>query len=107
MKRSSTTEITRRNDISRDIIAAFAAVMPTLAGVWQLIDTTLADVPTVLADLRGARAELETVRLDRANVLAAIRATLAADAEGEADALGYLRDELGSTDAPADTRRRA
>ena len=105
MNRSSSTEITTRNDISRDIVAGFAAVMPTLAGVWRLIDTALADMPAVLADLRRARSELEAVRLDRANLLAAIRAALAADAEGEPDALGYLRDELGSTDAPAGTRR--
>jgi hypothetical protein len=59
----------------------------------------------MLADLRRARAELEAVRLDRANLLAAIRATLAAHGEGEPDALGYLRDELDSTDAPATTRR--
>ena len=101
------TEITRRNDVSRDIIAGFAAVTPTLAGVWQLIDAALADLPAVLADLQRARAELEAVRLDRANLLAAIRATLTADAEGEHDALGYLRDELDSTGAPAETRRHA
>jgi hypothetical protein len=47
------------------------------------------------------------VRLDRANLLAAIRATLAADAEGEPDPLGYLRDELDTTGAPAATRRRS
>ena len=87
-------EITTRNDIARDIIAGFAAVTPTLAGVWRLVDRALADVPAVLAELGRARAELEAVRLDRANLLAAIRATLAADAEGEADPLGYLRDEL-------------
>ena len=62
--------------------------------------------PPSLADLGRARAELEAVRLDRANLLAAIRATLAADAEGESDPLGYLRDELDSPDAPAATRRR-
>jgi hypothetical protein len=107
MNRSSSTEITTRNDISRDIIAGFAAVMPTLASVWRLIDTALADMPAVLADLRRARSELEAVRLDRANLLAAIRATLAADAEGEPDVLGYLRDELETADAPADTRRQA
>jgi hypothetical protein len=105
MNRSSATEITTRNDISRDIIAGFAAVMPTLAGVWRLIDTALADMPAVFADLRRGRAELEAVRLDRANLLAAIRAALAADAEGEPDALGYLRDELGYADAPASSRR--
>ena len=106
MNATSAAEITTRNDIARHIIAGFAAVTPTLTGVWRLIDTALADLPAVLADLGRARAELEAVRLDRANLLAAIRATLAADAEGECDPLGYLRDELGATDAPATTRRR-
>jgi hypothetical protein len=100
-------EITTRNDLARDIVAGFAAVMPMLAGVWRLIDTALADLPAVLADLGRTRAELEAVRLDRANLLAAIRATLAADGDGEPDPFGYLRDELGSTEAPADTRRRS
>jgi hypothetical protein len=93
-------EITTRNDIARDIIAGFAAVTPALTGVWRLIDTTL-------ADLGRTRAELEAVRLDRANLLAAIRAALAADAEGEPDPLGYLRDELDSLGAPTATRRRS
>jgi len=106
MNAASPAEITTRNDIARDIIAGFAAVTPTLAGVFRLIDTALADLPAGLADLSRARAELEAARLDRANLLAAIRATLAADAEGEPDPLGYLRDELGSADAPATTRRR-
>jgi hypothetical protein len=107
MNGNRTDEVTTRNDIARDIIAGFAAVMPTLAGVFRLIDTALADLPAMLADFGRTQAELEAVRLDRANLLAAIRATLAADAEGECDPLGYLRDELGSTDAPATTRRRA
>ena len=107
MNRQTPNEITTRNDIARDIIAGFAAVTPTLAGVFRLIDTALADLPAVLADLGRARAELQAVRVDRANLLAAIRATLAADAEGEPDALGYLRDELDSAGTPASTRRRA
>jgi hypothetical protein len=105
MNRSGTSGITTRNDIARDIIAGFAAVTPTLTGVWRLLDQALADLPVLLADHGQIRAELEAVRLDRANLLAAIRATVAADAEGEADPLGYLRDELDCTDAPADTRR--
>jgi hypothetical protein len=100
-------DITTRNDIARDLIAGFAAVTPALTGAWRLIDSALADLPAVLADLGRVRAELEAVRLDRANLLAAIRATLAADAEDEPDPLGHLRDELGSTNAPASTRRRA
>ena len=107
MSLSNHSEITVRNDIARDIIAGFAAVTPTLTGVFGLIDTALADLPAALADLGRARAELEAVRLDRANLLAAIRATLAANAEGEPDPLGYLRDELDATGAPAATRRRA
>jgi hypothetical protein len=107
MNTRTANEITTRNDIARDIIAGFAAVTPTLAGVFRLIDTALADLPAVLAELGRARAELQAVRLDRANLLAAIRATLAADAEGEPDPLGYLRDELGSTGTPTSTRRRA
>lgn len=99
-------EITTRNDVARDIIAGFAAVTPTLAGVFRLIDNALADLPAALADLGRVRSELEAVRLDRANLLAAICATLAADTEGEPDALGYLRDELDAASAPACSRRR-
>jgi hypothetical protein len=99
-------ETTLRNDIARDIIAGFAAVTPTLAGAWRLIDAALADLPAALTELGRNRAELEAVRLDRANLLAAIRATLAADADGDADPLGYLRDELDSPEPPASTRRR-
>ena len=101
------TAMTIRNDISRDIIAGFAAVTPTLAGAWRLIDAALADLPAMRAELGRAHAELEAVRLDRANLLAAIRATLAADVEGELDPLGYLNDELESPEASADTRRRS
>jgi hypothetical protein len=107
MNDNGSADITTRSDVSRDIIAGFAAVTPTLAGVWRLIDTALADLTAVLADLGRTRTELKAVRLDRANLLAAIRATLAADAEGEPDPLGYLRDELDSTDSPAATRRRS
>jgi hypothetical protein len=107
MNLNSPADITSRNDIARDIIAGFAAVTPHLAGIWRILDQALADLPGVLADLGRTRAELGTVRLDRANLLAAIRATIAAEAEGECDPLGYLCDELDSTDSPARTRRQA
>lgn len=107
MSANSPIGVTIRNDIARDIIAGFAAVTPHLVGIWRILDQALADLPAVLADLGRARTELEAVRLDRANLQAAIRATLSADAEGEPDPLGYLRDELGSIEAPATTRRRA
>jgi hypothetical protein len=106
MNRKGFREITTRNDIARDIIAGFAAVTPALTGVWRLLDAALADRPALLADLGRTRAELEAVRLDRANLLAAIRATLAADGEGERDPLGYLRDELDVPSLPAAVTRR-
>jgi hypothetical protein len=99
-------KVTTRNDVARDIVTGFAAVTPTLTGVWRFVDRALADVPALVAEVRRVRAELEAVRLNRANLLAAIRATLAADAEGESDPLGYLRDELDAPDTPARTRGR-
>jgi hypothetical protein len=100
-------EVTNRNDIARDLIAGLAAVTPNLAGVWRCVDRALADIPATLAELERVRRDLDAVRLDRANLLAAIRATLAAYDEGEDDPLGYLRAELGSPGTAAASRRRA
>jgi hypothetical protein len=100
-------EVTSRNDIARDLIAGFAAVTPNLAGVWRYVDCALADVPATLAELGRVQGELEAVRLDRSNLLAAIRATLGAHDEGEDDPLGYLRAELDSPGTPAANRRLA
>lgn len=94
MTSNSYAGITTRNDIARDIIAGFASAAPTLAGVFGFIGSALADVPAVLAELQRTRAELEAARLDRANLLAAMRATIGAHADGEPDPLYYLRDEL-------------
>jgi hypothetical protein len=94
MSAETLQRITARNDAARDIIAGFASVTPALRGVFQFVDSALADVPGVLAELRRVRAELEAARLDRANLLAAMRATIAAHADGERDPLYYLRDEL-------------
>jgi hypothetical protein len=91
---SGFAEVTTRNDIAREIVAGFAAVTPARAGTWQYIDRALADVPAALAKLGRVRADLAAVRLDRANLLAAMRATVAAHADGEPDPLYYLRDEL-------------
>lgn len=88
--------VTIRNDTARDIISGFAAATLAMAGAWRLVDSALADAPAALAALGRVRAELQAVRLDQANLLAAIRATLAACADGEDDALWYLRDELNA-----------
>ncbi len=107
MNDNSTRKVTTRNDIARDIIAGFAAATPALAGAWQLIDTALADIPAALAELSRVGAELEAVRLDRANLLAAVRATFSAWADGEDNPLWYLRDELDARQMPSQRHGRA
>ena len=44
--------------------------------------------------------ELTDTRLESANRLAAMRAALAAESDGEANPLEYLRDEIGDYPAP-------
>ena len=66
-----------RNDEARRMLAGFAAATPVLSPLWQ--------------------------QVDRAHLIAAIRAALAADAAGEADPLYYLRDELDEQQVLAGT----
>ncbi|GAB3958057.1 hypothetical protein GCM10029978_002070 [Actinoallomurus acanthiterrae] len=80
-------EVSTRNDTARQIVAGFSDALPTLARYWQTIDTALSDITELVGTLKR-------IRLDHANLLAAARATLSAYADGEADHLAYLRDEL-------------
>jgi hypothetical protein len=83
-----------RNDHARRVIAGFASALPAAFELWEQVDRALADVPALGAVIARLSAELAATRMDRANLLAAMRATLAANADGEADPLYYLRDEL-------------
>jgi hypothetical protein len=80
--------------------------MPTLADMWRYVQDALNDTVALSAQITRLSAEVEHARLDRANLRAAIRATLAAHADGEADPLWYLRDELDTPENPADAARR-
>jgi predicted DNA-binding ribbon-helix-helix protein len=100
-------QITARNQTARHMIAGFAAEMPVLADFWRHLDTALADNLTLSAEVARLTAELAAIRLDRANLLAAIRAAIAAHAEGEPDPLYYLRDELNARQMPAQCHGRA
>ena len=92
-------EIYARNDHARRVIAGFASAMPTASEMWEQVDAALADVPALGAVIGRLTAELVGTRMDRANLLAAMRATVAAHADGEADPLYYLRDELNTHQA--------
>jgi hypothetical protein len=94
-------EIRTRNEHARRILAGFTSAMPAIADIWQYLATAIDDTVTLAAEITRLSDELRKTRLDRANLLAAIRATLAAHADGEPDPLAYLRDEL---DAPQTLR---
>ncbi len=87
-------EITTTNRTARELIAELSVQNPTQIGIWQTIETALSDVRALVQEVAELRTQLAMVRLDRANLAAAARATIAAHAEGEADPLSYLRDEL-------------
>jgi hypothetical protein len=87
-------EVTTRGEIARDIIAGFSTATPTLADIWHYVETALADTPALVTEITHLRAQLSGTRLHRANLVAAIRATIAAHHDGEDDPLSYLRDEL-------------
>src|SRR5206468_12627509 len=99
-------QIGTRNAHARSIIAGFASVLPTLADWWRALDDALADTTALAAQVTRLSAELDRVRLDRANLRAAMRATLAAHTDGEADPLWYLRDELNAAQARSEGSRR-
>ena len=93
-RRIDLEEITARNQTARHMIAGFSTAMPTLAEIWQHLESALADTPTLSAEINRLRAELADTHLDRANLLAAARAVIRAYLDGEFDPLSYLRDEL-------------
>jgi hypothetical protein len=99
-------QISTRNTHARHIVAGCAAALPALAAMWQELDEALSDTAALAALLTRLSAELDRARLDRANLRAAMRAALAADADGEPDPMWYLRDELNAPQAPDPASRR-
>ncbi len=90
--------VSTRNRIARQLAADLASTgcpashLP--AGTCQALTAALADTPALAAEITQLRAELAATRLGHANLAAAALATVAADEDGEADPLCYLRDEL-------------
>src|ERR1017187_4368569 len=100
-------EVSTRNDHARRIVAGFASAMPAIAGIWRDIDGALNDSAVLSAEITRLSAELHDTRLDRANLLAPVRAPLAAHAEGEPDPMWYLRDALDAPEMPSAASRRS
>ncbi len=89
-----------RSDHARRLIAGCMSAMPAASTLWEQVDRALADVSVMGAVIARLTAELAVTRMDRANLLAAMRATIAAHADGEPDPLYYLRDELDARQLP-------
>lgn len=87
----TTTEPTHYPDTDLQEVAnrhdSATAAIPKLA---RALDT----IPLLSAEINRLRRRLAATLKDLHNLLAAARATLGADADGEPDALYYLRDEL-------------
>lgn len=64
----------------------------------------VADIPVLVAEVHRGRSLVAWVRGEYADLLAAARATLHADHDGEDDPLWYLRDELTAQHEPRDLR---
>ncbi|MEV4473254.1 hypothetical protein [Nonomuraea sp. NPDC049504] len=87
-------EVTHRHGTAEQLIATLARSTPALSDLWRDVTAALHDIPALVVEIRRLRREVTTLRLSRANYLAAINATLNAHADGEPDPLAYLRDEL-------------
>ncbi len=89
--------IMSRNQAARDIVSGFAGATPTMAVAWQHIEAALTDARDLATEVTRLSAELANARLWHANALAAMRATIGAQRDGEPDHLYYIRDELNAS----------
>lgn len=99
-------EVNARVESAQHIITGFSRTTPHLADLWHQVTHSLSDIPILIAEITRLGAELAIVRLDRANLAAAGRATLAAWRAGEPDPLSYLCDELDAQGFTAGQRGR-
>jgi len=99
-------EVNARAESAQHVITGFSRAIPTLADLWQQVTHSLSDIPILAAEVTRLGAELTIIRLDRANLAAAGRATLTADRAREPDPLSYLRDELDAQGFSAGQRGR-
>jgi hypothetical protein len=99
------SEVMSRNQIARDIVSGFASATPTLSAAWDHIRVALADARDLATEATQLSAELAVARLWHANALAAMRATIGAQRDGEPDPLYYIRDELNAPQNLSGARR--
>jgi hypothetical protein len=97
-------KVLSRNLAARDIVSGFASAIPTLSAAWQHLLAALDDTRDLATEVTRLSDELAAVHLWHANALAAMRATIGAQRDGEPDPLYYIRDELSASQNLAETR---
>jgi hypothetical protein len=100
----NTTEPTQYPDADlQEVISQHSHAISAMRNLGRALDT----IPRLCAEIGRLRARLASVLTDLHNLVAAGRATLSANADGELDALYYLRDELHAQgQLPPDHRER-
>ncbi|GAA0245261.1 hypothetical protein GCM10009527_047410 [Actinomadura nitritigenes] len=89
-----------RNITARETVAVLSESMTSMSRLWEHLNAALSDTPRLISEITRLRTDIDAQRLSRANLLAAARATLAAQREGEPDPFSYLRDELDAQGWP-------
>src|SRR5260370_21936809 len=89
-------EVMSRNLAARDIVSGFASTTPTLSVAWHHLEAALGDTRDLAAEVARLSAELAAARLRHANALAAMRATIGAQRDGETYPLYYIRHDLSA-----------
>jgi hypothetical protein len=97
--------VSARNDTAHRIITGLRSATPTLAEVWQYLDSALDDLILLSTEVTRLANQVHLTRLDRANLLAAGLATIHAHHDSEVDPLSYLRDEIVAQTSGAQERR--
>jgi hypothetical protein len=87
-------EVLTRAEHARHIATGFPLTTPALADLRCRVGDALSDIPALAAEVSRLREGLIACRLNRANLAAVGRLTVAAYENGEPDPLAYLRDEL-------------
>lgn len=89
----------RHDELTRTDLDRIARRLSAPAGVCTDATTCArTDALALLSEVRRARIEAALARARYADLLAAARATLSAHADGEANPLAYLRDQLEDAD---------
>jgi hypothetical protein len=85
---------TEPNDYPDPDLQEVASQHDQAASAMRKLTAAIDTIPRLCAEISRLRARLTRTLTDLHNLIAAARATLGAHADGEPDALYYLRDEL-------------